>query len=238
MHRKEDFRSGPCTAGPERRREGRTRHMVDAFCSSLAKVFLCVCVCEEGIFGVLLASADVWAATQRHFAKLPGKWQIRQFRGAPHQKPEPVVGAPQPEQEVQLQQADAKHDRSKAELHEAQAKAKHELKEAEAKLEKAKHELKEAEAKLKEAEAKLKEAEAKLKEAKATGTEEDVGLARRKVDFALTGVASAQEGVASAQGGVASAQELVGAYTKQVSSLLKEPVAGPVAFSFPLVLSP
>eukprot|EP00808_Paulinella_micropora_P024586 g328.t1 len=111
------------------------------------------------------------------------------------------------EQEVQLQQADAKRDRSKAELHEAQA---------EVKLEK-------AEAKLEKAEAKLKEAEVKLKEAKATGTEEDVGLARRKVDFALKGVTLAQE--------------LVGAYTKQVSSLLKEPVAGPVAFSFPLVLS-
>eukprot|EP00808_Paulinella_micropora_P016397 g49917.t1 len=119
---------------------------------------------------------------------------IHQFRGGPDEKPGPVVGAPQPEQEA-------------------------EAKLTEAKLEKAEAKLKEAEAKLKEAEAKLKEAEAKLKEAKATGTEEDVGLARRKVDFALKGVASAQEGVTSAQ-------ELVGAYTKQVSCLLKEPVAG------------
>eukprot|EP00808_Paulinella_micropora_P020968 g67303.t1 len=72
--------------------------------------------------------------------------------------------------------------------------------------------------------------EANLKDAKATGTEEDVGLARRKVDFALKGVASAQNGVTSSQ-------ELVDACTKQVASLLKEPVAGPVAFSFPLALS-
>eukprot|EP00808_Paulinella_micropora_P026281 g44100.t1 len=49
-------------------------------------------------------------------------------------------------------------------------------------------------------------------EAEATGTEKDVGLARRKVDFAL-------EGVASAQNGVTSLQELVDACTKQVASL-------------------
>eukprot|EP00808_Paulinella_micropora_P028802 g23983.t1 len=36
-------------------------------------------------------------------------------------------------------------------------------------------------------------------EAEATGTEKDVGLARRKVDFALEGVASAQNGVTSLQ---------------------------------------
>eukprot|EP00808_Paulinella_micropora_P028807 g23989.t1 len=47
-------------------------------------------------------------------------------------------------------------------------------------------------------------------EAEATGTEKDVGLARRKVDFAL-------EGVASAQNGVTSLQELVDACTKQAS---------------------
>eukprot|EP00808_Paulinella_micropora_P014526 g45664.t1 len=144
-------------------------------------------------------------------------------------KSEPVVAAPQPEQEVQLQQAEAKRDRSKAELQEAEAK----LEKAKNELEKAKNELEKAEAKLEKAEAKLEKAEANLKEAKATGTEEDVGLARHKVDsaqkgvdFALEGVASAQEGVTSSQKGVTSSQELVDACTKRLASLLKEPVAG------------
>eukprot|EP00808_Paulinella_micropora_P030871 g70859.t1 len=196
MHRK-DFRSGPWRARPGRRREGSTRHMVDAFCSSLVKLFLCVCVCAEGIF------------------------RIRQFGDL---KSEPVVGAPQPEQKVQLQQAEAKK-----ELKEAEAK----LKEAEAKLKEAKNEPKEAEAKLKEAEAKLKEAEAKLKYAKATGTDEDVGLARRQMEIAL----DSQQGVASSQKGIASAQELVDACIKRVAFFLKQPAAGPVALSFPLYYS-
>eukprot|EP00808_Paulinella_micropora_P015927 g80319.t1 len=150
--------------------------------------------------------------------------QIRQFGDL---KSEPVVGAPQPEQKVQLQQAEAKNEPKEAEA---------KLKEAEAKLKDAKIELKEAEAKLKEAEAKLKEAEAKLKEAKATGTEEDVGLARRKMDFALEGVASSKKGVASSQNGIASAQELVDACTKRVAFLLKQPAADFrvfVPFEFP-----
>eukprot|EP00808_Paulinella_micropora_P017931 g71474.t1 len=143
--------------------------------------------------------------------------QIRQFG---YLKSEPVIGAPQPEQKVQLQQAEAKNEPKEAKAM---------LKEAEAKLKEAEAKLKEAEAKLKEAEAKLKEAEAELKEAKATGTEEDVGLARRKMDFAL-------EGVASSQMGVASAQELVDACTKPVAFLLKQPAAGFrvfVPFEFP-----
>eukprot|EP00808_Paulinella_micropora_P030034 g48185.t1 len=152
-------------------------------------------------------------SVNQRFQSSPG-WplsvKIRRFGLGPDPKAEPVVAAPQPEQEVQLQQAEAKRDRSKAELKEAEAEAK--LKEAEAKL-------KEAEAKLEKAEAKLEKAEANLKEAKATGTEEDVGLARHKVD-------SAQKGVDSAQKGVTSSQELVDACTKRLASLLKEPVAG------------
>eukprot|EP00808_Paulinella_micropora_P001222 g35408.t1 len=135
----------------------------------------------------------------------PGMWHLRGL----------AVAAPQPEQEVQLQQAEAKRDRSKAELQEAEAK------------------LQEAEAKLEKAEAKLEKAEANLKEAKATGTEEDVGLAMYKVDSAQKGVDSAQKGVDSAQkgvdsaqNGVTSSQELVDACTKRLASLLKEPVAG------------
>eukprot|EP00808_Paulinella_micropora_P023904 g14030.t1 len=175
----------------------------------------------------------------QRFQSSPG-WplsvQIRRFGGGPDPKSEPVVAAPQPEQEVQLQQVEAQRDRSKAELQEAETK----LEKAEAKLKKAQAKLEKAEAKLEKAEAKLEKAEANLKEAKATGTEEDVGLARHKVesaqkgvDFALEGVASAQkgvdfalEGVASAQKGVTSSQELVDACTKRLASLLKEPVAG------------
>eukprot|EP00808_Paulinella_micropora_P030874 g70872.t1 len=160
--------------------------------------------------------------------------QIRQFGDL---KSEPVVGAPQPEQKVQLQQAEAKKELKEAEakLKEAEAKLKEaknerkeaeaKLKEAEAKLKEAEAKLKEAEAKLKEAEAKLKEAEAKLKDAKATGTDEDVGLARRQMEIALQGT------------GIASAQELVDACIKRVAFFLKQPSAGPVALSFPLVFS-
>eukprot|EP00808_Paulinella_micropora_P017790 g80959.t1 len=171
--------------------------------------------------------------------------QIRQFGDL---KSEPVVGAPQPEQKVQLQQAEAKNELKEAEakLKEAEAKLKEaeaKLKEAEAKLKEAEANRKEAEAKLKEAKIELKEAEAELKEAKATGTEEDVGLARRKMDFALEGVASSMKGVASSmkgvassQNGIASAQELVDACTKRVAFLLKQPAADFrvfVPFEFP-----
>eukprot|EP00808_Paulinella_micropora_P021280 g72737.t1 len=105
-------------------------------------------------------------SVNQRFQSSPG-WplsvKIRRFGLGPDPKAEPVVAAPQPEQEVQLQQAEAKRDRSKAELKEAQAK----LKEAEAKLKEAEAKLKEAEAKLEKAEAKLEKAEAKLEKAEA-----------------------------------------------------------------------
>eukprot|EP00808_Paulinella_micropora_P029537 g12142.t1 len=173
-------------------------------------------------------------SVNQRFQSSPG-WplsvKIRRFGLGPDPKAEPVVAAPQPEQEVQLQQAEAKRDRSKAELKEAQAKLKEaeaKLKEAEAKLKEAEAKLEKAEAKLEKAEAKLEKAEANLMEAKATGTEEDVGLARHKVDSAQKGVDSAQKGVDSAQKGVTSAQkgvtssqELVDACTKGVDSAQK-----------------
>eukprot|EP00808_Paulinella_micropora_P016630 g3858.t1 len=86
--------------------------------------------------------------------------QIRQFGDL---KSEPVVGAPQPEQKVQLQQAEAKN------------------------------EPKEAEAKLKEAEAELKEAKATGTEEDVGLARRKMDFALEGVASSMKGVASAQE---------------------------------------------
>eukprot|EP00808_Paulinella_micropora_P026709 g12731.t1 len=150
-------------ARPGRRREGRTRHMIDASCSSLVKVLLCVCVCAEGIFAVLLVRAD---GCRKHSARFP----VFSFLIL-----ELILGLVELGLGLELLCSVHTPTSKPADLNREAPAAKNELDKA---------------------------------EAEATGTEKDVGLARRKVDFAL-------EGVASAQNGVTSLQELVDACTKQ-----------------------